>query len=94
MILPILKVTPTRRLIYHLFAILITLFIYLNGNNVNIAYVGSTKTKFMYRINNYKSIHTKFQKKSVEKDLAIVVNKSELKQIVSLSLLFKKSPMN
>ena len=58
------------------------------------SYVGSTKTKFMYRINNYKSTHTKFQKKSVEKDLAIVVKKSELKQIVLLSLLFKKSPRN
>ena len=43
-------------------------------------YVGSTKTKFRYRINNYKSTHRKFRKKYVEKDLAIVVKKSELKQ--------------
>ena len=32
-------------------------------------YVGSTKTKFRYRINNYKSIHRKFRKKNVEKDI-------------------------
>ena len=43
-------------------------------------YVGSTKTKFMYRINNYKSTHRKFTEKYDEKDLAIVINKSELKQ--------------
>ena len=43
-------------------------------------YVGSTKTKFRYRINNYKSTHRKFRKKYVEKDLAIVIKKSELKQ--------------
>ena len=48
----------------------------------------------MYRINNYKSTHTKFRKKSAEKDVAIAVKKSELKQIVSLTLLFKKSPRN
>ena len=42
--------------------------------------VGSTKTKFRYRINNYKSTHRKFRKKYVEKDLAIVIKKSELKQ--------------
>ena len=43
-------------------------------------YVGSTKTKFRYRINNYKSFHRKFRKKYVEKDLAIVIKKSKLKQ--------------
>ena len=43
-------------------------------------YVGSTKTKFRYRINNYKSTHRKFRKRYVEKDLTIVINKSELKQ--------------
>ena len=43
-------------------------------------YVGSTKTRFRYRINNYKSTHRKFRKKYVEKDLAIVIKKSELKQ--------------
>ena len=43
-------------------------------------YVGSTKTKFRYRINNYKSTHRKFRKKYVEKDLAILIKKSELKQ--------------
>ena len=55
-------------------------------------YVGSTKTKFRYRINNYKSTHRKFRKKYVEKDLAIVIKKSELKQkIVSRTLLLRKS---
>ena len=43
-------------------------------------YVGSTKTKFRYRINNYKSTHRKFRQKYVEKDLAIVIKKSELKK--------------
>ena len=43
-------------------------------------YVGSTKTKFKYRINNYKSTHRKFRKKYVEKDLVIVIKKSEFKQ--------------
>ena len=43
-------------------------------------YVGSTKTKCRYRINNYKSTHRKFRKKYVEKYLAIVIKKSELKQ--------------
>ena len=43
-------------------------------------YVGSTKTRFRYSINNSKSIHRKFRKKYFEKDLAIVINKSELKQ--------------
>ena len=43
-------------------------------------YVVSTKAKFRYRINNYKSTHRKFRKKYVEKDLAIVIKKSELKQ--------------
>ena len=44
-------------------------------------YVGSTKIKFRYRINNYNSIHRKFRKKYVEKDLAIVIKKSKLKQL-------------
>ena len=43
-------------------------------------YVGSTKTKFRYRINNYKSTHRKFREKYVDKDLAIVIKKSELKK--------------
>ena len=43
-------------------------------------YVGSTKTKFRYRISNYKSTHRKFRKKYVKKDLATVIKKSELKQ--------------
>ena len=43
-------------------------------------YVGSTKTKLRYRINNYKSTHTKFRKKYAEKDLAIVIRESELMQ--------------
>ena len=42
-------------------------------------YVGSTKTKFRYRINNYKSTDRKFRKKYFDKDLAIVIKKSELK---------------
>ena len=43
-------------------------------------YIGSTKSKFNYRINNYKSTHRKFRKKDVEKDLPIVIKKSELNQ--------------
>ena len=43
-------------------------------------YVGSTKTKFRSRINNYKSTHRKFRKKYVEKDLTVLIKKSELKQ--------------
>ena len=43
-------------------------------------YVRSTKTKFRYRINNYKSTHRKFRKKYVAKDLAIVIKRSELQQ--------------
>ena len=42
--------------------------------------MGSTKTKFRYRINNYKSTHRKFRKYYVEKDLVIVIKKSKLKQ--------------
>ena len=42
-------------------------------------FVGRTKTKFKYRINNYKSIG-KCRKKYVQKDLTIVIKKSELKQ--------------
>ena len=44
------------------------------------SYVGSTKTKFRYRIKYYKSTHRKFRKKYVEKDLTVVIKKSELKQ--------------
>ena len=40
-------------------------------------YVGSTKTKFRYRMNSYKSTHRKFRKKYVEKELAIVIKKSK-----------------
>ena len=43
-------------------------------------YVGSTKSKFKYRINNYKSTHRKFRKKYVGKDLVIVIRKSEFKK--------------
>ena len=43
-------------------------------------YVGSAKTKFRYRVNTCKSTHRKFRKKYVEKDLAVVIKKSELKQ--------------
>ena len=42
--------------------------------------VDSTKTKFRSRINNYKSTHRKFRKKYVEKDMTVVIKKSELKQ--------------
>ena len=44
------------------------------------SYVGSNKTKFRYRINNYKSTRRKFRKKYVDKDLAIVIQKNEIKQ--------------
>ena len=40
--------------------------------------VGSAKTKFRYRINNYKSTHRMFRKKYIEKDLATVIKKNEL----------------
>ena len=43
-------------------------------------YVGSTKTTFRYRINNYNSTRRKFRKKYVEKNLAIVIKESKLKQ--------------
>ena len=43
-------------------------------------YVSNTKTKFRYRINNCKSSHRKVRKKYVEKDLVIVIKKSNLKQ--------------
>ena len=43
-------------------------------------YVGSTKTKFRYRLNNCKSTDRKFRKKYVEKDLTTVIKKSKLKQ--------------
>ena len=39
-------------------------------------YVGSTKTKVSYRINNYKSTHRNFRKKHVEKDLETVIKKN------------------
>ena len=63
-------------------AILVMSFIYLNCKQCQYRcpYVGSTKTKFRYRINNYKSTHRNFRKKYVEKDLVIVIKKSELKQ--------------
>ena len=37
-------------------------------------YVGSTKTKFRYRINNYKTTHRKFRKKYVvfKSDIAVI----------------------
>ena len=54
------------------------IYIYKKKCQYRFPYVGSTKTKFRYRINNHKSTHRKFRKKYVEKDLAIV--KSELKQ--------------
>ena len=40
-------------------------------------YVGSTKSKFRYRINSYKSTHRKFRKKCVVNNLTIVIKKSE-----------------
>ena len=43
-------------------------------------YGGNTKSKFRHRKNNHKSNHRKFKKKYVEKDLAILIKKSELKQ--------------
>ena len=43
-------------------------------------YVGRTKTKFRYRINNHKSTHRKFRNKYIEKDLVIVIKESDLKQ--------------
>ena len=43
-------------------------------------YVVSTKTKFRYRMNNYKSTNRRFRKKYAEKGLAIAIRKSELKQ--------------
>ena len=44
-------------------------------------YVGSTETKFKTKTKvNYKSTHRKFRKKYIEKDLAIVIKKSELKK--------------
>ena len=43
-------------------------------------YVGSTKTEFRYRINNYRSTHRKFRKKYVEKDSAIIIKKCELQK--------------
>ena len=46
-------------------------------------YVGRTKTKFRYRINNHNSTHRKFRNKYVEKDLVIVIKKTELKQKLS-----------
>ena len=42
--------------------------------------LGSTKIKFRYRINNYKSTHRKFRNKYVEEDLTIVMKKTEFKQ--------------
>ena len=62
---------------------LIYLFIYLfecKQCQYHFPYVSSTKTKFRYRVNNYKSTHRKFRKKYVKKDLAFVIKKSELKQ--------------
>ena len=41
--------------------------------------VARTKTKFRYRINNYKSTHRMFRKKYFEQDLVIVIKKSKLK---------------
>ena len=87
MILPILKgETPTRYSIYILKGPLDC-----NSNHVMYLFeckqcqsrfpcVGSTKTMLRYRINNYQSTHRKFGKKYVEKDLAIVMKESELKQ--------------
>ena len=43
-------------------------------------YVGSAKTLFSYKINNYESTHRQFRKNYVEKDLSVVIKKSELKQ--------------
>lgn len=43
-------------------------------------YVGGTKYNFKCRINNSKSTHRMLRKKYFEKDLAIVIKESELKQ--------------
>ena len=43
-------------------------------------FAGRAKTKFRCRINNCKSTHRNFRKKCLEKDQAIVITKSELKQ--------------
>ena len=51
-----------------------------NQCSYRLPYVSSTKTKFRYRINNYKSTHRNFRKEYVEKDLTVVIKKSELKQ--------------
>ena len=62
-----------------------------NSNHVNylfeckqcqyrFSYIGRSRTKFRYRINNYKSTHRKFRKKYVEKGPPIVIKKSELNQ--------------
>ena len=57
--------------------------------------VGSTKNKFRYRINNYKSTHRQFKKEYVEKDLAIVIKRKWVKtKILSRTLLFRRSPKN
>ena len=51
-----------------------------NQNQYPFTYVGSTKTKFKCRRNNYKLTHRNFRKKYIEKDLTIVIQKRELKQ--------------
>ena len=43
-------------------------------------YLGTTQTKFRYRIISNKTIHGKFRKKYVVKHRAIVIKKSQLKQ--------------
>ena len=63
-------------------AILIMSFIYLKlkQSKYRFPYVNSTKSKFMYRTNNYKPTHRKFQKKYVEKDMTIIILKKQLQQ--------------
>ena len=43
-------------------------------------YIDRSKSKFWYRINNYKSTYRKFQEKCVEKDMTVVIKKNQLKQ--------------
>ena len=55
-------------------------------------FVGSTKTKFRYRMNNCKWSHRKFRKKYVEKDLTNVIKKSDINKICFMNTTFRRSP--
>ena len=60
------------------------------ARRLSFPYVGSTKAKLRYKINNYKSIHSKLRKKYVEKVLAFAIKKIELKQEFSQVRNFQK----